>query len=156
MSLMESALTAKSSAKLPHDTLVQDQPPTFTAFAALGEGDNNDAEMYALDMALGFALREARRSTGTPEPHLFFTDSLGALCFILHGWKFQGDKAVAYRARDRFNRLSALCPARIYWVRGHSGIPGNEEADAQADLGSSLSRDSPYLGFPSSKALYPR
>ena len=61
----------------------------------------------------------------------------------VHGWKAKGWKTASkepVKNVDLWQRLDALAhagPHQIHWhwVRGHAGHPGNERADALANLG---------------------
>lgn len=59
----------------------------------------------------------------------------------IHNWKRRGWKTTAGKPvlnRDLWEALEAACEShRIHWqwVKGHSGDPGNEEADRLANLG---------------------
>jgi ribonuclease HI len=59
----------------------------------------------------------------------------------IHNWKRRGWKTAAGKPvlnRDLWEALEAACAGhRIHWkwVKGHSGDPGNEEADRLANLG---------------------
>lgn len=52
------------------------------------------------------------------------------------GWKTAGRKPVLNRELwQRLDELAARHDIRWHWVKGHSGDPGNERADALANLG---------------------
>ena len=68
-------------------------------------------------------------------PLLIFSDSLLAICFILHGWKHTKAPPIAKTARTLYRKLSKTYQIRLYWVRGHSKVPGNEIADEEAKHG---------------------
>jgi len=52
------------------------------------------------------------------------------------GWKTAAKKPVQNQAlRQRLDELAAQHDIEWHWVRGHSGDPGNEKADALANLG---------------------
>jgi ribonuclease HI len=136
--------------------------PLLERSESLGMGDNNVGEMGAL---LGlFRLLLVERDMGhTPgslplngagAAHplvgpsrlpraIFFSDS--ALCcgFLSAGWKCpQGiPQLMARETRRLHQRLSGFFRVGLYWIRGHSGIPGNDRADTLAKEGAILSRD---------------
>jgi ribonuclease HI len=64
----------------------------------------------------------------------------------IHGWKRRGWKTAdnkPVKNVDLWQRLDALAQAhRIdwHWVRGHTGDPGNERADALANRGAASAR----------------
>jgi ribonuclease HI len=130
--------------------------PTLERSEALGLGDNNVGEMQALNGLFGLLLAE-RDKGHTPDPlwaappgagtlrlprALFFSDS--ALCcgFLTAGWKCPNGiaKPMARETRRRYQRLGAFFRVTLYWVRGHTGITGNERADILAKRGAQLSR----------------
>jgi ribonuclease HI len=52
------------------------------------------------------------------------------------GWKTADNKAV--KNQDLWEQVDCLCSAhqiQWHWVKGHSGDPGNERADALANRG---------------------
>lgn len=52
------------------------------------------------------------------------------------GWKTAGKKPVLNRELwQRLDELAARHDIEWHWVKGHSGDPGNEQADALANLG---------------------
>ncbi len=52
------------------------------------------------------------------------------------GWKTAGKKPVSNRELwQRLDELVARHDIEWHWVKGHSGDPGNEQADALANLG---------------------
>lgn len=59
----------------------------------------------------------------------------------IHGWKQNGWKTAArkdVKNRDLWQRLDASIArhqVHWHWVKGHAGDPGNERADALANLG---------------------
>jgi ribonuclease HI len=58
------------------------------------------------------------------------------------GWKTAGRKPVQNRELwQRLDELAARHDIRWHWVKGHSGVPGNERADALANLGIDELRD---------------
>lgn len=53
-----------------------------------------------------------------------------------NGWRTSDKKPV--KNQDLWERLDELCSAghvTFHWVRGHNGDPGNERADALANMG---------------------
>ena len=75
-------------------------------------------------------------------PVFLFSDSLACICFLTDGWSCPTNKSLARATRTLFNTLvSKHCGLRLYWVKGHSGIPGNERVDKLAGLGSRFSLD---------------
>ena len=109
----------------------------FRAAASLGHGDNNLGEYYAIYMALTLLDCTTTDYKHHPKhpPLLIFSDSLLAICFILHGWKHTKAPPIAKTARTLYRKLSKTYQIRLYWVRGHSKVPGNEIADEEAKHG---------------------
>jgi ribonuclease HI len=98
----------------------------------LGDGDNNIGEMSAL---LGLFhlihhhVRQGTISTQDRPPLLIFSDSALCLGFLLQGWSCPVAKELGWATRAIYYKLLHLFDLRLYWVRGHSNIPGNEDAD---------------------------
>jgi ribonuclease HI len=109
----------------------------------LGGGErhttNNRMELSAVIEAL-------RHLRDTPGPLAVYTDSTYVIRGIrewIHGWRRRGWKTAAgtdVLNRDLWEGLAALLAARgrdasVAWhyVRGHTGIPGNERVDEIAD-----------------------
>ena len=115
--------------------------------SGLGEGSNNIGEMHAMVVALELCLWAAS-SQSPPASCLVFSDSLHCVSYLTAGWTFPENPGLARRARHAFDRLVALAehsgrPFGLYWIRGHSGIPGNELADKEAGAGAELSKSHP-------------
>ena len=100
------------------------------------ETTNNRMELTAVIEALN-ALN------GPREVHLY-TDSRYVMDGInnwLPNWKRRGWKTSAKKPVKNQDLWQALDEAREphrikwHWVRGHTGVPGNEEADALANRG---------------------
>jgi ribonuclease HI len=109
----------------------------------LGGGErhttNNRMELTAVIEAL-------RHLRPTPGPVALYTDSTYVIRGIrewIHGWRRRGWKTAAggdVLNRDLWESLAALPAARgregtVAWhyVRGHTGVPGNERVDEIAD-----------------------
>ena len=97
---------------------------------------NNRMELLAVIRALEALKR--------PAPVIIHTDSRyvqqGITAWIgrwkRNGWRTAGGAPV--KNRDLWEQLDALLaihPAQWRWVKGHAGHPGNERADALANLG---------------------
>ena len=103
-----------------------------------GEPDttNNRMEMMAAISALETL---KLRSSVT-----LYTDSsyvMNGITSWIHGWKQRGWKTAARKPvknEDLWRRLDSAVSAHDVdwrWVKGHSGVPGNERADQLANLG---------------------
>lgn len=114
----------------------------FHVAAALGHGDNNLGEFYAIYMALKLLQSIASSNQRTTTPTLLiFSDSLLAICHILYGWKLSNAPPIALKTKRLFRALNKLYTIRLYWIRGHSKVPGNERADAEAKKGAEANRE---------------
>ncbi len=102
------------------------------------ETTNNRMEMMAVIEALSALKR--------PCHVILFVDSqyvLKGMTEWLHGWKAKGWRTAAkqpVKNVDLWQRLDALVHQSEHriewqWVKGHAGDPGNERADALANLG---------------------
>ena len=109
----------------------------FHVAAAIGHGDNNQGEFFAIYMALSLlqSLAPHYQTNHTKLPLLIFSDSLLAICYILHGWKLATASLLANKTRTLHRKLAKEFTIRLYWVRGHSKVPGNERADGEAKKG---------------------
>jgi ribonuclease HI len=99
------------------------------ACRSLGRGTNNIAELTAIDMALDL-LDEAAWPAASPV--VILSDSSYARGVLTQGWKAKANVELIAGLRLR---LRARSGARLEWVAGHAGVPGNERADALATAG---------------------
>ena len=112
---------------------------------ALGLGDNNDGEMQAIRLGLLRAkvlVNRFRRGAEGKVALLLFSDSLGCLGYLLKGWKTAVDRGLARATKAIYRACKKLFDVALIWVRGHSKIPGNEDADEDAKKGAKRARDS--------------
>lgn len=97
---------------------------------------NNRMELTAVIEALALLKRRT--------PVAIYTDSeyvKNGITSWIHGWKKRGwrtsdNKPVKnIELWQRLDTLVAAHPVEWHWVRGHTGDPGNERADALANRG---------------------
>lgn len=101
---------------------------------AQAETTNNRMELLAAIEALGSLPEQCAVEMVTDSEYLMkgVREWMGA--WKRKGWKTARGKPV--KNRDLWQRLDGLLPAhrvRWRWVRGHTGVPGNERADALAN-----------------------
>jgi ribonuclease HI len=96
----------------------------------LGHQTNNVGELSAIGLVL-----DLLDQAGVPaeQPVAILSDSSYARGVLLLNWKA---KANTELVKDLRARLKTRSGAQIYWVAGHSGVAGNERADALANDGS--------------------
>lgn len=97
---------------------------------------NNRMELTAVIESLALLKRQT--------PVAIYTDSeyvKNGITSWIHGWKKRGWKTAdnkPVKNIDLWQKLDALVathPVQWHWVRGHTGDPGNERADALANRG---------------------
>jgi ribonuclease HI len=102
---------------------------------------NNRMELQAVIEALG-----ALKRPSVVQLHVDSEYVRNGITTWIHGWKRRGWRTAdnkPVKNVDLWQRLEAACaPHRItwHWVRGHSGVPGNERADALANRGVAAAR----------------
>ena len=108
---------------------------------SLGHGDNNWGEMVAIYLALRLIIsfyESGDIDVMSKIPAMLFTDSMCCVAYLTHTWPAPTDKEVSRATRALYQKLFKNYPNfRIYWVKGHSRILGNDIANDLAVDGSS-------------------
>jgi ribonuclease HI len=113
----------------------------------LGRATNNVGELWAIGMALEYICsNQALIELTESRPTFFLSDSLFARNAVSKGTaKHTILRPLIGRIRELSSRFVKF-PPKIYWVPGHSGIAGNECADALATE-ASIRSESMYGGL---------
>ena len=102
---------------------------------------NNRMELTAVIEALASLKRRASVAIYTDSEYV-----KNGITTWIHGWKARGWRTAAktpVKNIDLWQRLDALVASHDvdwHWVRGHTGDPGNERADALANRGAESHR----------------
>ena len=99
----------------------------------LGTNSNNVAELYALGrgfLEMFYILIATGKGSGTR--CLLFSDSSYAINVVVKGWKARKHLNLSRWVRGWYRKLRAICKIELRWVRGHTGVDGNERADKLA------------------------
>ena len=104
-----------------------------TTSTPLGYGDNNKGEMGAIHGALRAVLAGILDgSIRRKSLFVCFSDSALCLAYLDHGWAFPRWEALAHATRALLRKVRSIITVVFYWIRGHAGIAGNEDADVAA------------------------
>ena len=106
--------------------------PPLTASVHLGFGSNNEAELYAIGMALSCIL-----DSGGVSYSCIFTDSDYAHGLLERNHRITTNKHLAHKVKDLLRRARESSTIFIVWIKAHVGHEGNEEADSLAAVGAS-------------------
>ena len=96
----------------------------------LGRATNNIAELKALGIALEM-LDEAE--VPTEHPVRLYTDSSYCIGVLAKGWKAKKNQELIAEIKAQLTKRPIV---ELTWVKGHSGVAGNERADQLAVQGS--------------------
>jgi ribonuclease HI len=125
---------------------------TLTISVGLGAGTNNLGEAFGIDLALSL-LHVLRRASSTIGRAFIASDSMLCIGYLCHRWSFSDQAGVPSIRHARTSLRSFISPPRMYWVRGHAKVHGNEMADAGAKRGAGFSLSSPSLTVPAYRAV---
>lgn len=103
--------------------------------AAIGQGNNNTGELFAICLVLEFI-----RNTNLTGSMTIFTDSKIAQGALTRGWNAGRENANLLAAARKVRSL-INCTVNIVWIPGHSDIAQNVLADSLAGAGSAYSAD---------------
>jgi ribonuclease HI len=118
----------------------------------LGHGDNNLGEMGALHGLMEDLILRLSNNSLPPGTIIIFTDSAGCVGYLDRGWAQPSTTSLSRATRTLWNQLKKLRTSRLFWIRGHSGIAGNDEADRLAKIAANKSKaaleEVPIFGGP--------
>ncbi len=101
----------------------------------LGKGTNNIAELTAI-------LRAAEATPDPKRPLHVYTDSSYAIGVLSKGWKAKANQELVAAVKAALARIDDV---RLFYVRGHAGVPLNERADALAVEAVRSKRKGPWI-----------
>jgi ribonuclease HI len=111
--------------------------PNIEAYAPLGNGSNNQAEIWAIGLACDLIMACGDLGNAPVE---IFSDSKHSILALDYGGKDQANRALLKTTRSKIANLRKHRNVRIHWMPAHVGFFGNERADALAGKGSKASK----------------
>jgi ribonuclease HI len=118
--------------------LESDNGAPVEAYGSDGDTTNNRMELQAAIEALKRTPACSTVSVMTDSQYVANGINFWRMKWQKLGWRRGKNARDEVKNADLWAELSALCDARTVravWVKGHTGIPGNERADALANLG---------------------
>ena len=106
---------------------------------SLGQADNNVGETEALGALARFIHTGIVGGSLQGDEAFLFSDSSGVVGYLCRGWGPPTSKVLSRKTRKSVDDLKGVIKVGIYWVRGHAGVPGNDEADVKAKEGAAAS-----------------
>ena len=106
--------------------------PEVSISVHLGFGSNNEAELYAIGVALKCILR-----VGGAGYNVIFTDSEYAHGILERKHKIKSHERLANMVLELLREARELNVVHIVWIKAHAGFEGNERADGLAGQGAS-------------------
>ena len=106
--------------------------------AALGHGNNNTGELFAVGIALDYF-----RTINTNQNFHIFTDSNIVRGAMEEGWGVGSTNTSLLHAVRRARRTITTNTITTNWIPGHSGVAQNDLADTFAGIGSVKAADFP-------------
>ena len=118
---------------------------TVESSAALGKGTNNRGELWGLGLALQLAKDLIVRNYALRSEVHIFSDSRYASDAVEEKTKNTENLALIIAVRKLYrSMLDAGFTIEFHWVKGHSGVAGNETADRLAGEASARSSNSGF------------
>lgn len=94
----------------------------------LGYGTNNQAELIAIELVFDFLIR-----VEDFRPLLIYSDSTYCIGVLSKKWRPKKNQELIARIKSKISLYKDRAAVRFEYVRGHSGIEGNEIADRLAN-----------------------